>query len=188
MVSDPRSQEGTHRNAEGVLILVLMEYGLGQSLVGDAERLGTVLILVLMEYGLGQSNTYCTPNQRRNCLNPCFNGIWSRTPNLLWQRRQITVCLNPCFNGIWSRTLNVRDAKAAMPGCVLILVLMEYGLGLPSTLYIWSKSMRSLNPCFNGIWSRTVYNRWAKGSKYGLNPCFKGIWSRTAWFMFPVRS
>ena len=38
-----------------------------------------VLILVLMEYGLGR-NTYTTAKVFVIiCLNPCFNGIWSRT-------------------------------------------------------------------------------------------------------------
>ena len=37
-----------------VLILVLMEYGLGQVCCHEANR-GQVLILVLMEYGLGQA-------------------------------------------------------------------------------------------------------------------------------------
>ena len=35
-------------------------------------------------------------------------------------------CLNPCFNGIWSRTEIFRKGHTIE---VLILVLMEYGLG-----------------------------------------------------------
>ena len=38
----------------------------------------------------------------------------------------VSSCLNPCFNGIWSRT---RSRKAGEHRVVLILVLMEYGLG-----------------------------------------------------------
>ena len=53
MVSDPSSRCSISQSS-GVLILVLMEYGLGQVVrkydLGDG---GYVLILVLMEYGLG---------------------------------------------------------------------------------------------------------------------------------------
>mgnify|MGYP000018437982 CR=1 FL=1 len=38
-------------------------------------------------------------------------------------------CLNPCFNGIWSATAEELFGKAIKSG-VLILVLMEYGLRL----------------------------------------------------------
>ena len=61
-----------------------------------------VLILVLMEYGLR-----LIPEESKeailNCLNPCFNGIWSATTS---NKRDVYcyVCLNPCFNGIWSAT------------------------------------------------------------------------------------
>ena len=62
-----------------VLILVLMEYGLVQ----DGKKIYTykediVLILVLMEYGLvlyEHEDAYLGWFG----LNPCFNGIWSRT-------------------------------------------------------------------------------------------------------------
>ena len=37
---------------------------------------------------------------------------------------------------------------------VLILVLMEYGLG-PSIFAFSCHYAWGLNPCFNGIWSRT---------------------------------
>ena len=59
-----------------------------------------VLILVLMEDGLGQT-------------------LVDRVYNAL--------CLNPCFNGRWSRTV-VGTTTAPTPQ-VLILVLMEDGLG-----------------------------------------------------------
>ena len=38
---------------------------------------------------------------------------------------------------------------------VLILLLMEYGLGLIFTSREDANDYRSLNPSFNGIWSRT---------------------------------
>ncbi|WP_231370785.1 hypothetical protein, partial [Prevotella sp. F0091] len=58
------------------------------------------------------------------------------------------ICLNPCFNGRYSRRLKEilleEDARN-----VLILVLMEDTLGehFRSTIF---KVKISLNPCFNG--------------------------------------
>ena len=39
---------------------------------------------------------------------------------------------------------------------VLILVLMEYGLGHYVYRYFRCSEVLCLNPCFNGIWSRTT--------------------------------
>ena len=61
--------------------------------------------------------------------------------------------LNPCFNGIWSRTKSTDVQNWNL--YVLILVLMEYGLGHALDGKKHSQ-MKCLNPCFNGIWSRTV--------------------------------
>ena len=42
--------------------------------------------------------------------------------------------LNPCFNGIWSRTrLDILSKDVLI--YVLILVLMEYGLGRPGDVF-----------------------------------------------------
>ena len=60
--------------------------------------------------------------------------------------------LNPCFNGIWSRTSQYIP-NWIIKG-VLILVLMEYGLGQMALKDIELQPI-GLNPCFNGIWSRT---------------------------------
>ena len=76
-----------------------MEYGLGLCVDGVIKSLVAVLILVLMEYGLG----------------PCIGYF-----------RVQEESLNPCFNGIWSRTVLSVLCKVTN---VLILVLMEYGLG-----------------------------------------------------------
>ena len=54
-----------------------MEYGLGQNNRLAESNVVPVLILVLMEYGLGQIGDEITLDLTR--LNPCFNGIWSRT-------------------------------------------------------------------------------------------------------------
>ena len=50
MVSDTLKQEKDE--AQRVLILVLMEYGLWQEMTEHNENIQAVLILVLMEYGL----------------------------------------------------------------------------------------------------------------------------------------
>ena len=162
-------------------------------------RLLWVLILVLMEYGLWRERTrlgFCG----RTCLNPCSNGIWSLTKggsimnndwtclnpcsNGIWSLTHCEgtgsydpVCLNPCSNGIWSLTLS--KVHYHFRYIVLILVLMEYGLWLPSQL-TQQLSGGGLNPCSNGIWSLThqSYCPWYR-LQYSLNPCSNGIWSLT---------
>ena len=62
--------------------------------------------------------------------------------------------LNPCFNGIWSRT-GVCEHESRRLYRVLILVLMEYGLGRCTVVINTDEVNKGLNPCFNGIWSRT---------------------------------
>ena len=64
---------------KGDLILVLMEYGLGRVWTISYWTTTKVLILVLMEYGLGHGPKLDFIHQRAARLNPCFNGIWSRT-------------------------------------------------------------------------------------------------------------
>ena len=56
-----------------------MEYGLGRILCDkEIAKLHFVLILVLVEYGLGPYED-ATDEQEQLRLNPCFSGIWSRT-------------------------------------------------------------------------------------------------------------
>ena len=117
-------------------------------------------------------------------------------------RGNTRACLNPCFNGIWSRTLS-RGYHSRNQVPVLILVLMEYGLGVmnfkdqvkevtslnPCFNGIWSRSStlhistvlcaNCLNPCFNGTWSQICPHLTLVGTLSRLNPCFNGIWSRT---------
>ena len=40
-------------------------------------------------------------------------------------------------------------------------------------------SLKSLNPCCSGRWSRTVATKIEQVQKKGLNPCCSGRWSRT---------
>ena len=128
-----------------------------------------------MEDGLGRPSHYWDGNERSS-LNPCFNGRWSRTINWKYDI-QARLCLNPCFNGRWSRT----SVYCTIFGgaVVLILVLMEDGLGRPS--HYWDGNERSsLNPCFNGRWSRTINWKYDIQARLCLNPCFNGRWSRTS--------
>ena len=60
--------------------------------------------------------------------------------------------LNPCFNGIWSQA--VRPWAEGLRRCVLILVVMEYGLRL-CTRPLKRFTPERLNPCCTGIWSQT---------------------------------
>ena len=113
--------------AHGVLILVLMEYGLWRSVQqGSVLKLSLVLILVLMEYGLWP-NTAASLAGVAARLNPCSNGIWSLT-KYTW----ITYILNLVLilvlmeYGLWHTPIfPLRNSYK-----VLILVLMEYGLWL----------------------------------------------------------
>ena len=62
---------------------------------------------------------------------------------------------------------------------VLILIMLEYGLGAVCLLK-FANTCRSLNPYYAGIWSRSksVENR--TGTEYHrLNPYYAGIWSRS---------
>ncbi len=60
-------------------------------------------------------------------------------------------CLNPCFNGRYSRS-DVKYIFVSMY-TVLILVLMEDTLGEPSSMEVLLNG--GLNPCFNGRYSRS---------------------------------
>ena len=87
-------------------------------------------------------------------LNPSFNGIWSRTYFKTAEGAQTFTSLNPSFNGIWSRT-TFAILAIVLGLIVLILLLMEYGLGLHSNSQLMMETFVCLNPSFNGIWSRT---------------------------------
>ena len=63
-----------------VLILVLVDVGLGQNMKTKAELIKeVVLILVLVDVGLGLLHTGAVSIKNTNGLNPCFSGCWSRT-------------------------------------------------------------------------------------------------------------
>ncbi len=110
-----------------VLILVLVEDGLGGNVQPQQLERGRVLILVLVEDGLGgwQACRTATVKER---LNPCSSGRWSRRYG----------------TKIYSRAISV----------VLILVLVEDGLG-GNDRCTQGNVQPSLNPCSSGRWSRS---------------------------------
>ena len=67
---------------DAVLILVLVEDGLGVVRKKFDTSLWKVLILVLVEDGLGVENINLSAAKFRS-LNPCFGGRWSRSCNRL---------------------------------------------------------------------------------------------------------
>ncbi len=66
---------------KNVLILILMEHGLGQLLESSLGSTAMVLILILMEHGLGHKKSELR-TMLTTCLNPYFNGTWSRTAEI----------------------------------------------------------------------------------------------------------
>ena len=132
-----------------------------------------------MEDGLGEEETMIFV-VGDGSLNPCFSGGWSRSSKSFLQKQNIS-SLNPCFSGGWSRRItNYESDKTA--ALVLILVLVEDGLGVLRQKQYMTSNKHSLNPCFSGGWSRRVM---AHGEIVregnSLNPCFSGGWSRRWW-------
>ena len=110
-----------------VLILVLLDDGLGPTTnIGEQRNVPTVLILVLLDDGLGRAwSQQAVVNVL--CLNPCSIGWWSWTP---WRGllQYLLPRLNPCSIGWWSWTQ--QQQKNQLPSRrVLILVLLDDGLG-----------------------------------------------------------
>ena len=69
-----------------------------------------------------------------SCLNPCFSGGWSRRRRSCSLSFAVSSCLNPCFSGGWSRRPLKRGIQIQSTP-VLILVLVEDGLGAPKKGY-----------------------------------------------------
>ncbi len=114
------------RQRRSVLILVLVEDGLGVLHINKQVHINLVLILVLVEDGLGEmkKKNFVSP---KTSLNPCFSGGWSRRQEKQVLKYLQEVSLNPCFSGGWSR----RKSKNRR-----------------------GRRISSLNPCFSGGWSR----------------------------------
>ena len=62
--------------------------------------------------------------------------------------------LNPCFSGGWSRSSETWSFITILL-TVLILVLVEDGLGGQPLKLVKMTRKKSLNPCFSGGWSRS---------------------------------
>ena len=60
-----------------VLILIMLEYGLGVPYVYGLILVFQVLILIMLEYGLGVATERLNASLK-GCLNPYYAGIWSR--------------------------------------------------------------------------------------------------------------
>ena len=80
MVSEGEKPSDWECELNAVLILVLVEDGLGAALlVKGASFTTVVLILVLVEDGLGDLNEGDIFQIPAKGLNPCFSGGWSRS-------------------------------------------------------------------------------------------------------------
>ncbi len=135
----------------GVLILVLVEDGLGAQLRPSQARNWRVLILVLVEDGLGVI-PFSLKSWRTASLNPCSSGRWSRSERRAVPYNKQLKGLNPCSSGRWSRSYYPCTEDGT--DIVLILVLVEDGLG--ERIAGLCKSRRHcLNPCSSGRWSRS---------------------------------
>ena len=88
-----------------------------------------------------------------------------------------TLCLNPCFNGTYSRRLDTATEEQNTLK-VLILVLMEHTLGELVWLFMLTTT-KGLNPCFNGTYSRRFGFKFKEKFDARLNPCFNGTYSRS---------
>ena len=82
--------------------------------------------------------------------------------------------------------LSALFARTAESPTVLILVLVDVGLGRSTTMVL-GKMCGCLNPCFSGCWSRTSKMPWYDQIKGRLNPCFSGCWSRTQGYRYGSR-
>ncbi len=148
-----------------------------------------------MEYGLRHS-IVCVILFWEMSLNPCCNGIWPQTAffdgpftcsvlilvvmeyglrriseiNLEEGYVLILVVVNMVSELLWPH-------RTQKPAPVLILVVVEYGLGV----YFWSFLLWCfcLNPCCRGIWSRRTGTSESRKAFRSLNPCCGGIWSRS---------
>ena len=97
-----------------------------RKLLSTLQRIVTVLILVLMEYALEETVMSKSKGTNKS-LNPCSNGICSRSYTVINSLQRWKLCLNPCSNGICSRR-SIHEANKDRAFEVLILVLMEYAL------------------------------------------------------------
>ena len=113
-------------------------------------------------------------------LNPCFGGIWSLRQQVAAQMSKIlhVLILVLVGYGLWDLQHQIQRRPTPL---VLILVLVGYGLWVLIQWNLQVKTLRSLNPCFGGIWSLSITSQaHLRQKSISLNPCFGGIWSLRA--------
>ena len=98
-----------HLRAVIVLILVVVEDGLGASILNPREKKKFVLILVVVEDGLGVK-TNSDSTMEKTSLNPCCSGRWSRRV-ACFARVIKKMSLNPCCSGRWSRSITTTGTE-----------------------------------------------------------------------------
>ena len=94
-------------------------------------------------------------------LNPCFNGRYSQRKQRLKESKPLSR-LNPCFNGRYSQRFVLFAATLGLTA-VLILVLMEDTLRAFNATYASEVQGEYLNPCFNGRYSQRLGFAFANG-------------------------
>ena len=117
------------RSYDSVLILVLVEDGLGDNRQSNNTRMHmAVLILVLVEDGLGVITEIDYRDEILSGLNPCFGGRWSRSLKSLvcTEPETFVLILVLVEDGLG----DCIEVKVVSPAGVLILVLVEDGLGV----------------------------------------------------------
>ena len=94
-----------------------------------------VLILVLVEIGLGGGQQTKSGLPLIPCLNPCFSGnrFGSIRRKIEYDNRDLS--LNPCFSGNRFGSMSLRGIVAHISVFVLILVLVEIGLGAQVSVF-----------------------------------------------------
>ena len=102
-----------------VLILVLVEDGLGVWQRRKKVAAPLVLILVLVEDGLGDPQRIFHVFHSRACLNPCFSGGWSRRATFG------SVCQRDCCNDIFNFVNVWRPKNMYLFGCYHCLALKK---------------------------------------------------------------
>ena len=87
----------------GVLILVLVEDGLGGHIYDNNRRRGRICLNPCFSGGWSRSTVQVEIEYLNTGLNPCFSGGWSRSGPSKPATDAVKTSLNPCFSGGWSR-------------------------------------------------------------------------------------
>ena len=74
----------------------------------------------------------------------------------MWKQREVRLRLNPCFSGRWSRSYKNKRDKG-FPTQVLILVLVEDGLGEMNLYFAHSETYKAEFLAFLGFFGQKMY-------------------------------